>query len=140
MRAKVFGVVCVLACSVAVVAVAQEGYPLIGTWSGEWSSPPDGPDQIVAVIDVVVVMDWDGNSLSGAINPGFPDAATIRVGTLDSRKWMVHIEAESKDERGRAVRILIDGKLENIGSYKRTLSGTWRQGNVKGNFKLTREN
>ena len=114
-------------------AVAQEGYPLIGTWSGDWGPSPKQRTQ------VVVVMDWDGKTLRGIINPGYPDAAPIRVGTLDSTKWTVHLEAETKDERGNPVRIVIDGKLENIGSYNRTLSGSWTQGNVRGDFKLTRD-
>lgn len=133
MHAKVSGFVFVLACFIVAAAVAQEGYPLIGTWSGEWGPSPNERAQ------VVVIMEWDGETLSGIINPGFPDAAPIRVGTLDSTKWTVHLEAETKDERGNPVRIVIDGKLENIGSYNRTLSGTWIQGNVKGDFKLTRD-
>ncbi|MBI2150277.1 MAG: hypothetical protein HYU27_06695 [Acidobacteria bacterium] len=133
MQAKVFGFVCVLAWFMAAPVAAQEGYPLIGTWSGEWGQSPKQRTQ------VLIVMEWDGEILSGIINPGFPDAAPIRVGKLDSTKWTVHLEAEFKDERGNPVRIVIDGKLENIGSYNRTLSGTWIQGEVKGDFKLTRE-
>ena len=125
--------VCVLALLMVAPAAAQEGYPLIGTWSGEWGPSPKQRTQ------VVVVMEWDGKTLSGIINPGFPDAAPIRAGELDSTKWAVHLEAESKDEGGKPVRIIIDGKLENIGSYNRTLSGTWTQGNVNGDFKLTRD-
>jgi hypothetical protein len=112
---------------------AQEGYPLIGSWSGDWGPSSDERHQ------VVVIMEWDGTTLSGIINPGFPDAAPIKKGELDSTKWAVHLEAESQDERGNPVRIIIDGTLENIGSYNRTLSGTWIQGNVKGDFKLTRD-
>jgi hypothetical protein len=114
-------------------AMAQEGYPLIGTWSGDWGATGKERTQ------VVVVIEWDGETISGIINPGFPDAAQIRAGTLDSTKWTVRLEAEGKDEQGKAFRTIIDGKLENIGSYNRTLSGTWTQGNAKGSFKLTRE-
>ncbi len=84
-------------------------------------------------------MEWKTTTLSGVINPGYPDEAKIRVGTLDSTKWMLHLEADSKDERGNVVKVVIDGKLENIGSFNRTLTGTWTRGNVKGDFKLTRE-
>jgi hypothetical protein len=115
------------------VASAQEGYPLIGAWSGEWG-PSSGERT-----QVVVILEWDGTTIGGIINPGFPDAATIRAGDLDSTKWAVHLEAEFKDERGNTVRIVIDGTLENIGSYNRTLTGTWTQGHVKGDFKLTRD-
>ena len=84
-------------------------------------------------------MEWKTTTLSGIINPGYPDEAKIRVGTLDSTKWTLHLEADSKDEKGNIVKVLIDGKLENIGSHNRTLTGTWTRGTVKGTFKLTRE-
>jgi hypothetical protein len=132
MRARVFWFSCVVAC-LTMTAVAQEGYPLIGTWSGEWgpSAKQRNP--------VLIVMDWKTTTLSGVINPGYPDEAQIKVGTLDSTKWTLHLEADSKDERGNVVKVVIDGKLENIGSFNRTLTGMWTRGNVKGDFKLTRE-
>ena len=135
MRARVFCFVCVLACLIWTIpgVVAQEGHPLIGTWSGEWG--PSRTDRNPALI----VMEWKTTTLSGIINPGEPDEAKIRVGTLDSTKWTVHLEADSKDERGNPVKIVIDGKLENIGSANRTLTGTWMRGSTKGDFKLTRE-
>ena len=94
MRTKVFCFVCVWAClAIATMTrvVAQEGHPLIGTWSGEWgpSATQRNP--------VLIVMDWKTTTLSGIINPGYPDEAPIRVGTLDSSKWTVHLEADSKD-------------------------------------------
>jgi hypothetical protein len=130
---------CVLAClstmltMAPVVAVAQEGHPLIGTWSGEWSPTPKEK------APVLIIMEWKTTTLSGVINPGYPDEAAIRVGTLDSTKWTLHLEADSKDERGTPVKVVVDGKLDNIGSHNRTLTGTWTRGNTKGNFKLTRE-
>jgi hypothetical protein len=114
-------------------ALAQEGHPLIGTWSGEWS--PSATERA----PVLIVMDWKTTTLSGIINPGYPDEAPIRVGTLDSTKWTVHLEADSKDDRGNPVKVVVDGKLENIGSLNRTLTGTMTRGSTKGNFKLTRE-
>jgi hypothetical protein len=130
---KAFCLVFVFAFLMTTAAVAQEGHPLIGTWSGEWniSSTQQAP--------VLIVMEWKTTTLSGIINPGYPDEAPIKVGTLDSTKWTLHIEADSKDERGNPAKVVIDGKLDNIGSHNRTLTGTWTRGNVKGNFKLTRE-
>ena len=133
MRVKVFCLVCVLSCLMITTAVAQEGHPLIGTWSGEWGPTPSQRNP------VLIVMSWETTTLSGIINPGFPGAAPIKVGTLDSRKWTVHLEADSKDEKGNPVKVIIDGKLENIGSPNRTLTGTWTQGSTKGDFKLKRE-
>ena len=48
--------------------------------------------------------------------------------------WFVHLEADSK-----GVHYAIDGKIENLGLYNRSLVGTWTQGNQKGDFKLTRQ-
>ena len=39
---------------------------------------------------------------------------------------------------GKAVRYVIDGKMENIGAFARFITGTWTQGSVKGPFKITR--
>ncbi len=35
--------------------------------------------------------------------------------------------------------IVMDGKLENIGSYHRTITGTWMEGDKKGDFTITRD-
>jgi hypothetical protein len=130
---KLFCSVCFLACVLTAAAVAQEGHPLIGTWSGEWGPSASQRNP------VLIVMEWKTTTLSGIINPGYPDEAPIRAGTLDSTKWTVHLEADSKDERGNPVKVMVDGKLDNIGSPNRTLTGTWTRGNTKGDFKLTRE-
>ena len=53
--------------------------------------------------------------------------------------WLVHIEADGKDQTGKVVHYAIDGKIENLGLYNRSLVGTWTQGGVKGDFKLTRQ-
>ena len=62
----------------------------------------------------------------------------LKTVTLDSSKWTVHIEADGKDEKGNPTKVVADGKLENIGSYNRTISGTWTQGTAKGTFRLKR--
>jgi hypothetical protein len=109
--------------------LAQEGYPL---WYGDWGPTPEHRNQITLVIE------WNGKAASGIINPG-PDVIPIKVITLDSRNWTVHIEADAKDEQGRTVPFIADGKLENIGSWKRTLAGSWNHGTVKGDFKIARD-
>jgi hypothetical protein len=121
-----------LVACLGAVGLAQEGHPLVGTWYGDW-----GPS-VNQRNDVTIVMSWDGKKVGGMINPG-PDAIPFTVATLDSSKWTVHIEAEAKGSAGSIVRYTIDGKLENLGSYNRTLTGTWTQGSVKGDFKITRE-
>ena len=111
---------------------AQEGHPLVGTWSGDWGPAPTHRNQ------VTIVMNWDGKNVTGIINPG-PDVIPMKVVTLDSTKWTVHIEADAKDQSENPVRFIVDGKLDNILSYKRTLTGTWSHGDVKGDFKVTRD-
>jgi hypothetical protein len=111
---------------------AQEGHPLVGTWSGDWGPMPTHRNQ------VTIVMNWDGKNVSGIVNPG-PDVIPMKVVSLDSTKWTVHIEADAKDHSGNLVHFVVDGKLDNILSYRRTLTGTWNHGAVKGDFKLTRD-
>ena len=123
-----------LIASLAAVVVAQEGYPLVGTWYGDWG--PSGQERH----DVTIVMTWDGKMIGGTIDPG-PDAVPFKTATLDSSTWTVHIEAErpAKGAGSPAVRYVIDGKLANLGSYNRTLAGTWTSGAIKGDFKVTRD-
>ena len=136
MRASFGALVGVLVCLVWLTmptAVAQQGHPLVGVWSGDWG--PTAAERHPVVIELT----WENTTLSGNINPGETDAAAIRVGTLNSTNWTVHLEGEGKDEKGNTVRTVIDGQIENLGSPKRTLSGTWVRGTTKGNFKVTRE-
>ena len=112
---------------------AQEGHPLVGTWYGEWGPTPQQRH------DVAIIMSWDGKKIDGIVDPG-PDAVPFKTATLDSATWSVHIEAErAAKDKSPAVRYVIDGKLSNLGSYNRTLTGTWTQGATKGDFKLTRD-
>ena len=118
----------VLAC---VSAAAQYGHPLKGTWSGDWGPTKETRNRLL------LEFNWDGKAISGRINPG-PNAVALQKATLDPSNWTVHFEAEGKDQAGRPVRYVVDGKLENLGAYNRILSGTWTQGGVKGDFRLVR--
>jgi len=123
-----------LLVSIAAISGAQEGYPLVGTWYGDWGGQTRQERH-----DVTMVMTWDGKMIGGTIDPG-PDAVPFKTATLDSSKWTVHIEAERAAKGASpAVRYVIDGTLANLGSYNRTLSGTWMSGAAKGDFKLTRD-
>jgi hypothetical protein len=112
-------VACVLAAS---SALAQFGHPLKGSWSGDWGPNKDQRTR------VLLQMQWDGKAITGAINPG-PNALPLTAASLNPETWQVHLEA-----RG----VVIDGKLENIGSAHRTLSGIWTQAGQKGDFMLLR--
>jgi len=132
MRAKACFVFLLASAVLPGLTLAQEGHPLVGTWSGDWGPTPTHRNQ------VTIVMNWDGKNVTGIINPG-PDVIPMKVVTLDSTKWTVHIEADAKDSSGNPVHFVVDGKLDNILSYKRTLAGAWNHGNVKGDFKVTRD-
>jgi hypothetical protein len=128
-------VVCAAGVALLLTAAAraQEGFPLVGTWYGDWGPTPQQRH------DVTIIMSWDGKTIGGTVDPG-PDAVPFKTATLDSSTWTVHIEAERAAKgAAAAVHYVIDGKLSNLGSYNRTLSGTWTQGATKGDFKLTRD-
>jgi hypothetical protein len=133
MRTTLRSVVAVLVLLMMPAAVAQQGHPLVGVWSGEWG--PTATDRRPVLIE----MTWENTTLGGVINPGEADAAPIKVGRLNSTNWTVHLEGEGKDEKGNALRVVVDGQIDNLGSPKRTISGTWLRGTTKGTFKVTRE-
>ncbi len=112
-------------------AAAQFGHPLKGSWSGDWGPNKDTRNR------VLLELHWDGKAVTGTINPG-PNAVVLQRTSMDPSNWAVHFEAEGKDQAGRAIRYVIDGKLENLGSYNRVMIGTWTQGATKGDFRLER--
>ncbi len=114
-------------------SAAQQGHPLAGIWLGAWT-PADGSRQ-----NLVLELYWHDTTLSGNINPGFPDAATITRGELNSTDWTVRLEAESKNAAGETVQVVVEGQIENLGSPNRNLVGTWQRGGNTGIFQLQRE-
>lgn len=109
-------------------APAQEGHPLTGTWHGDWGSNAKQRTPIV------MFLKWNNIAVEGTLNPG-RNGVPLTSATLDPSKWMVHFEANTKDGQ----HVVADGKLEDIGSYHRTITGTWTQGSAKGDFKLRRD-
>ena len=120
-----------IALAIAWPAGAQFGHPLKGTWSGDWGATKENRTRIL------LDLNWDGKAITGTINPG-PNAVALQKATLDPSNWGVHLEADGKDAAGKAVRYVIDGKLENIGAYQRVITGTWSEGARKGDFKVVR--
>lgn len=124
--------VVVASLTLAVAASAQEGHPLTGTWAGDWG--PTATDRT----RVTIVMNWDGKTVSGIINPG-PNAIPLGSVYVDWATWTVRLEADGKDASGQPVRISAEGRLEDIGSYHRRIVGTWTQGGMQGELRLTRD-
>jgi hypothetical protein len=83
-------------------------------------------------------MNWDGKNVTGLINPG-PDSVPLSSVYVDVPTWTIRIEADMKDSSGKPVHVKAEGHLDNLGSYHRTITGTWRQGSSNGDFKITRD-
>lgn len=132
MKRRAFGLTCLLACfAIASPVVAQalnegQGHPLKGVWVGDWGMNRDNRNF------VTIEMDWDGKAVTGSINPG-PEAIPFTEARLNHENWTVHLEAESG-----GVRYVIDGQIEDLGSLRRSIVGTWAQGDQEGDFKITR--
>ena len=132
MRRRLMYLALVGAClAVAAPVSAQFGHPLKGSWSGDWG--PTKANRTHVLLDI----GWDGKALNVVVNPG-ADGVTLPKTTIDFNTWSVHFEGDGKDKTGAAVHYVIDGRLENLGAYQRSITGTWTQGAVKGDFKITR--
>jgi len=131
-------VVCFLASlAFAVTTSAQEGHPLVGSWHGDWGTSATVRQDLTLVIDYAP----DGADVTGIANPGYDHAAlqNILVTIPKPTDWTVRFEVDLKDKSGKATRYVAEGKLDKIGSDRRTLAGTWTAGTTKGDFKLTRD-
>jgi hypothetical protein len=132
MRVRLRRLAMLLACvAVSATASAQFGHPLKGTWSGDWGVTSDSRTHVL--IDIR----WDSKGLTGTLNPG-PNAIPLQKLTLDTDNWTVHLEGDGKDKSGATVHYVIDGKVENLGSARRSMTGAWAQGSLKGDFRVTR--
>ena len=127
-RRSFFGLILFVILGISVAAWAQEGHPLTGSWHGEWH-PAAGQK-----IPIFIYMKWNSKTIEGTINPG-RNAVPLKVANLDASNWTVHLEGDTKDQK----HIVVDGKLDDIGSYHRTITGTWTEGGMTGDFKITRD-
>lgn len=103
-----------------------------GSWIGDWGPTKDQRTR------VVVVMEWTGKDLAVTINPG-ANAIPAKVARVNPDDWSVHIEADGKDAKGQPVAYVIDGKIDDLGTYNRSIAGTWNAGAIKGTFSITRQ-
>src|SRR5215470_9211674 len=151
MSARLCQICCLLFCVlVAALALAQEGHPAKGTWTGYWG--PTATEN-----RVVIVMDYDGKNISGTVNPG-ANAVPIKLARLDitpgtppskpgeipgEPTFKLHIEADTKDAKGNSVSIVADGTLRDVGLPGRAMVGAWTQTSggktVKGDFRISRQ-
>lgn len=113
-------------------ASAQEGHPLKGSWIGEWESNDLHGES------VLVVLDWDGESITGVINPGTHDIP-ITEATLDPSDWSVRIEADAELDEGGALSYVIEGHVEDLELPNRVIVGTWQHDEGRGAFQIRRQ-
>ena len=152
MSARAFRLICCLSVLLsALSAVAQEGQPAKGTWLGHW-----GP-ALTVQSRIVVVIDHDGKTMSGVLNPG-PNAVPLKVARLDITPgkpspgkgvppvlpiFRVYFEADTKDASGNPVGIVADGTMHAVALHNRWIEGTWTQTSggktVKTEFKIARQ-
>ena len=104
------------------VVSAQEGHPVKGSWIGEWEGNPNGES-------VLMVLDWDGEEISGIINPGTDDLE-IDSAELNPDDWTIRIEADD---------YVIEGTFARLELPNRSIEGTWTNGDDSGNFEIVRQ-
>ena len=121
MQSRFIRLVCVTAVlALALPAFAQWGHPLKGSWSGDWWVTK-GQDNHNAGLQKLTLQPPPIENVSKAQDP-----------------WILHFEADVKDSTGKTVHYVADGKMQNLGSYNRFITGTWTAGTQKGEFKVTR--
>jgi len=136
-----------LSLAIALPALAQFGHPLKGSWSGEWRQNASTAHRILLNFkwEGKYGTNADGGALSGTLNPGTDNSPlknikltppTGGVANADA-PWELHFEAEVKDDDGKTQKVVVDGFMENIGAYKRFITGTWQEGSMKGPFRVT---
>jgi len=107
--------------------MAQEGHPFKGTWRGEITMP--GGSQAV-----VIIMNYDGENITGMINPGRQSYNFSRA-DLDAPNWTLNASATTRD----GIDVSLTGTLQEIGARNRHIDGTWKQGGLSFPFRITRE-
>jgi hypothetical protein len=135
----------VMALSVA--AAAQEGYPLAGTWYGDYGTGSQKRD-------LTVIMKWDGRTVTGIVNPG-PNATPIKSAVMDITPgkpapqgqnsttgippvFKVRLEFDAPNGAGATDHLVFEGTLQNPVAGNRRITGTWTRGAERGTFQLRR--
>jgi hypothetical protein len=120
--------VAILLAVASMALPAQEGFPLDGTWRGERRAEGTSP------VTFVIVMQWDGRTITGVINPG-PKSLPLRDARLEPQGWRVTFAATS----GSGEPITFAGHLDALGDYHRTVTGIWTEGGRRYDFRMSRE-
>lgn len=130
--------VCVICAMTLIVSPvrAQEGYPLAGTWYGDYTVKGQKND-------LTVIMKWDGKAVSGLINPG-PNSKPITSATMDITPGKPAPQGQQStagippvfNVRFEADGITFEGKIQNPVAGNRQIVGTWKRGADSGAFSV----
>src|SRR5207247_10006799 len=114
MQSRIFRLICIITVlALGAPAFAQWGHPLKGSWSGEWWLKKGEENR------VLLEFNWDGKTLTGVLNPG-TENVTLQKLSLEPpgggvatamSQWLLQFEADAKDQSGKAVHHVLDGKL-----------------------------
>jgi hypothetical protein len=127
-----------------VTATAQEGYPLTGTWYGDYGTGNQKHD-------LTIIMKWDGRAVTGTVNPG-PNATPVKSAVLDITPgkpaaegensttgippiFRVHMEFDAAAADGGGA-VVFEGTIQNPVAGNRQITGTFTRGSERGDFQL----
>lgn len=130
-----------------VAAAAQEGYPLAGTWYGDYGTGSQKRD-------LTIIMKWDGRNVTGIVNPG-PNATPVKSAVMNITPgkpaaegqnsttgippvFHVRVEFEAPAGAGGTGPVVFEGTLQNPVAGNRRITGTWTRGSERGTFQLRR--
>lgn len=128
-------------------AMAQEGYPLTGTWYGSFGAGNERHD-------LTVVMDWDGNTVSGIIHPG-PNQIPIKAAVMTIKpgvpaaegqnsttgtppEFFVRFEVDAPNASGGIDSFVFEGQIFNPVAGNRRIRGEWVCAGDRGSFEIRR--
>jgi hypothetical protein len=142
MQSKLVRIAAIVAVIAMVVpAFAQYGYPLKGTFSGDWWIQKGKENHLLLEFNY----EGDKDLVTGTYSPG-PDGVALQKLTVTPpnpaavteglKPWIVRFEVDTKDEAGKPVHMVFDGKLENIGAFNKHFGGTLTVNGQKGEFKM----
>jgi hypothetical protein len=81
-----------------------------------------------------MVMQWDGQKVTGVINPG-PKAIPIADARLIPEGWRVTLAAQTPAGQ----KITFEGAIADLGSYSRSINGTWTEAGRSYSVRMVRE-
>ena len=133
--------------TLAVTAAAQEGHPLTGTWYGDFGTGNQKRD-------LTVVMKWDGQNVTGMINPG-PNASPLKSVVMDITPgkpapagrgstagtppiFHVRFEVDAPNAAGATDHLVFEGNIQNPVAGNRRITGAWTRGAERGTFQIRR--